>query len=63
MIPDERKKAHVSDIYKKADKRYPGNYRPVSLTSIVCKCMEGIVRDHLIAYMKAIFLAQKHTDF
>ncbi len=61
MIPVEWKKAHVSPIYKKGHKRYPGNYRPVSL---MCKCMEGIVRNHLITYMEAnIFLAQNNTDF
>ena len=28
------------------------NYRPVSLTSIVCKCLEQIVRDRIIKFMK-----------
>ena len=27
------------------------NYHPVSLTSIVCKCMEKIVRQSIIKYM------------
>ena len=26
------------------------NYRPVSLTSVCCKLMEGIVRDELMVY-------------
>ena len=30
----------------------PQNYRPVSLTSVVCKIMEGIIRDHIIEHMK-----------
>ena len=27
-----------------------GNYRPVSLTSVVCKVFESIVRDHMMNY-------------
>ena len=46
------KRARVSAIYKKGKKSYPGNYRPVSLTSIVCKIMESIVREHIINYMQ-----------
>ena len=28
-----------------------GNYRPVSITSVICKMMEAIIRDHIIDYM------------
>ena len=28
-----------------------GNYTPVSLTSILCKCMEHCVKDHIVSYM------------
>ncbi len=38
-------------IYKKGDREDPGNYHPVSLTSIVCKLMEtaleGAILNHL----------------
>ena len=50
-IPVEWKKARVSAIFKKGDKSQAGNYRPVSLTSVVCKVMEKIVRDHIMDYM------------
>ena len=50
-IPNEWKKAQVSAIYKKGDRKLASNYRPISLTSILCKCMEGIVRDHIMDYM------------
>ena len=29
-----------------------GNYRPVSLTSVVCKLLESLIRDALVTYMK-----------
>ena len=46
-IPSEWKEAEVRPIFKKGDKNLPGNYRPVSLTSIVCKLFEGFIRDAL----------------
>lgn len=44
-LPEIWKKASVSAIYKKGSKKEPGNYRPVSLTSVVCKVMETLVKD------------------
>ena len=40
-IPSEWREANVSPIYKKkGGKLDPANYRPVSLTSTVCKILE-----------------------
>ena len=46
-IPQDWKVAEVRPIFKKGSKTTPGNYRPVSLTSIVCKIFEGFIRDKL----------------
>ena len=35
--------ANVTPIFKKGDRHKPANYRPVSLTSIVCKLLEHIM--------------------
>ena len=51
-VPEEWKKGRITALFKKGNKRLASNYRPVSLTSIVCKCMEKIVRDSIIQYMK-----------
>lgn len=51
-VPNEWKKAQISAIYKKGDKSHAGNYRPVSLTSVVCKVMETIVREHITKHMR-----------
>ena len=51
-IPDEWKKAKISAILKKGDKCVAGNYRPVSLTSVVCKVMEKLIRNHIMSFMK-----------
>ena len=50
-LPKEWKHARVAAIYKKGNKTLPLNYRPVSLTSILCKTLEGIIRDHIIKHM------------
>ena len=52
VVPDSWKIAHISAIFKKKDKNVAGNYRPVSLTSVVCKLMESIIRDSMVDYMK-----------
>ena len=36
---------------KKGEKEFPSNYRPISLISIVCKAMELIIKDDILAYM------------
>jgi len=38
-LPSDWKYANITPIYKKGLRSDPGNYRPVSLTSIVCKLM------------------------
>ncbi len=50
-LPTAWKEAHVTAIFKKGKKSVPGNYRPVSLTSIICKIMESIIRDSVMSYM------------
>ena len=49
--PKDWRSANVTPIHKKGDKTNPSNYRPVSLTSQVCKLMETIVRKHLVEHL------------
>ena len=39
IIPTKWKSANVVAIFKKGTKSVPGNYRPESLTCIVCKIL------------------------
>ena len=47
-IPEDWKMANVVPIHKKGDKSNVENYRPISLTCLVMKIFEHIVRDKLI---------------
>ena len=51
-IPHDWKLANVTPIQKKGDKTTPSNYRPISLTSVVCKIMESIIRDQLVTFLE-----------
>ena len=51
-IPEIWKKANVVPIFKKGKKNVPGNYRPVSLTCVLCKVMEAIVREQIVDHLK-----------
>ena len=50
-LPSEWKEGRMSAIYKKGSRKEAGNYRPISLTSIVCKTMEHCVRNHIVNHM------------
>ena len=50
-VPKEWKEANVTPIFKKGSRLGRENYRPVSLTSTICKILEPIVRDHIMKYM------------
>ena len=51
--PDDWRSANVTPIHKKGDRTLPSNYRPVSLTSQVCKILESVVREHLLEHLNS----------
>ena len=52
QLPEDWKQAKVSAIFKrKGSRKKAGNYRPVSLTCILCKILEGCIRDHIVEHM------------
>jgi hypothetical protein len=50
-VPEDWKTANVTPIFKKGSKAVPGNYRPVSLTSVCCKLLESILRDKMMQHL------------
>jgi hypothetical protein len=52
LVPSMWKQACITPLFKKGSKKSPGNYRPVSLTPILCKVMERLVRDSIVKHLK-----------
>ena len=63
-LPEEWKTANITAIHKKGNKKLASNYRPVSLTSLVCKKMEEIIRDIVMDFAKRTHtLSKKQFGF
>jgi Reverse transcriptase (RNA-dependent DNA polymerase)/Endonuclease-reverse transcriptase len=51
-LPLDWRSANISTLFKTGSKSDVSNYRPVSLTSIVCKIMESIIKDNVVEHFK-----------
>jgi ribonuclease P/MRP protein subunit RPP40 len=51
IVPQDWKEANVAPLHKKGSREKPENYRPVSLTSIIGKIAESIIKDNIVAYL------------
>ena len=51
-LPDIFKKANITPIHKSGDKSLPKNYRPISVTTMLCRLLETIVREVIVQYIK-----------
>ena len=51
-VPREWRDALIVPLFKKGSRSAPSNYRPVSLTSVVCKVMERIIKDNIVKQLK-----------
>lgn len=54
IFPDELKIAKVIPIFKGGDKSDPGNYRPVSVLSILSKIIEIAIKTRMIKHLEYI---------
>ena len=52
-LPSQWKEVIVTPISKKGCKSDPSNYRPVSLTSVVCKVLEIIITENILEHIKS----------
>jgi hypothetical protein len=52
IVPKQWRQAVISPIFKKGNKSLPSNYRPVSLTSIVCKLLEKLITNEILKHLK-----------
>ena len=51
VLPKVWKEGTITPLFKKGKRSDPSNYRPISLTCIVVKVFETILRDHLLHHL------------
>ena len=48
VVPFEWKETNIIPLFKKGSSNMSENYRPVSLTSVICKLLERLIKDHMV---------------
>ena len=59
-LPKDWKQSNVVPIFKKGSKTNPSNYRPISITSIVVRIFEKLIKTKLIKHLQNNNLITKH---
>ena len=61
-MPAIWKEANVTALCKRGDRCVPNNYHPISLTSVVCKMLESIIKGGLFKHFDPnnLFTAYQH---
>ena len=50
-VPRDWRSANVTSLFKKVSRHEANNYRPVSLTSQICKVVESVFRDKMVYHL------------
>jgi ribonuclease P/MRP protein subunit RPP40 len=58
-VPKDWKLSNVTSIFKKGDKTVAANYRPISLTCLICRILESILRDRILLHLQEYQLIRK----
>eukprot|EP00061_Rhincodon_typus_P001799 g15813.t1 len=51
-VPEDQKIANVTPLFKKGIRQKMENYKPISLTSVVSKILESVVKDEISEYLQ-----------
>ena len=51
VVPFEWKEANIIPLFKKGSRNKSENYRPVSLTSVICKLLERLIKYHMVEFL------------
>ena len=60
VVPSSWKFANITPLFKKGNRTSPSNYRPISLTVVLCKIKEGLIRDAMMSHLIANNLLSLH---
>ena len=64
IVPLEWEKRNIIPLFKKGSRNKSENYRPVSLTSVICKLLEILIKDHLVDFLvKNKLINPSHMGF
>lgn len=59
-VPTLWKISNVTPIHKKGSRNEAANYRPISLTCVICKVMESLLKDHIMYHLDQQLCLSKH---
>ena len=51
IVPLEWKEANIISLFKKRSRNKSENYKPVSLTSVICKLLERLIKYHMVDFL------------
>ena len=51
LVPFEWKEANIIPLFKRGSRNKPDNDRPVSLTSVICKLLEKLIKHHIVDFL------------
>ena len=50
-VPDDWKCGNITPVFKKGSRSCASNYRPISLTSVICKLLESLLLDGITSHL------------
>ena len=50
IVPFEWKEANIIPLFKNGSRNKSDNYRPVSLTSVICKLSKRLIKNHIVDF-------------
>ena len=53
VVPKDWREAHVVPLHKSGSKDVVENYRPVSLTSVVSKLLETLLKEKMVRFLES----------